>query len=707
MSQGLKYYIYIGESVEGPHDMEYIKSMNLNSATKICPEGSTEWTSLEDFQRIKTSSLPPVNEFLPLSSQEPIPTKIGKYNVVNEIGRGGMGSVYLAIDEVLNRKVAIKELKIDEHKRRDSEAYNTMMRRFKKEAQILAQLNHKNIVSVFDIVEQEQNQYIIMEYLDGSNLEEKLNEKGILPLLEAVSVIADVCLALDYIHKRSIVHRDIKPSNIVILSDGVVKLTDFGVTRDLNSMTMTMDGSLVGTIAYASPEQDSRDLDGRSDIFSLGVVLYEFVTGQKPFTGDTIASVLLKIATKEPVKPTQINPKIHKMLENIILKAMAKNLSQRYATAMDMYNDLMTYKQALEENDFNLLAGQKSNDTLFSPNNNKVDSIPPGKVQSKDIFKHSIPPGKLTMNDINQARVDLQPTQPPMVKPGLNTAVNMKNPFQKAGYTTLSGQKLPEETLKAIEEVSKTGNTGNLVQEKTKEINTTNIINKAPVTEELDKTSATDSLEKSTGSLENAKTEKKTKTNKVNKNNPNLKKFVFPTILSLVTLFLLYISVFNFFDILILNGIIWGGYYDYHKKKLIKPLSYILMFTSIFVIFLSAKMIFPSFENSKISSTVYYVLDISLFLISAIASYSLLNSLDKLSLDQDKKNRLISTALKTILASLSIILIFSSTSFIHNSSIKQQLEKSKLTDLFTSLYRDYKPGKKLNISIGKFGLTIK
>lgn len=686
MSQSLKYYVYVDESVQGPHDIDYIKSMNLTGSTKICPEGSTEWTSLENLNISRRNS----DMLADLSadySSDYMPTKIGKYNIVNEIGRGGMGSVYLALDEILNRKVAVKELKIDEHKKRDSEAYSTMIRRFKKEAQILAQLNHKNIVSVFDIIEQNQNQYIIMEYLDGGNLEEKLNSQGSLQLAEAVSIIADVCLALDYIHKKSIVHRDIKPSNIVILSDGVVKLTDFGVTRDLNSATLTMDGSLVGTIAYASPEQDSRDLDGRSDIFSLGVVLYELVTGQKPFTGDTIASVLLKIATKDPVRPTEINPRIHRMLENIILKAMAKSLSQRYASAMDMHNDLMAYKAALEENNFNLLAGQKQAENIFQ-NSNKIDSIPPGKVQAKDIFKHSIPPGKLTMNDmVAQAKITEPPmnvTQPPTNKPLLNTSTNNKSPYTKLSINTSTNNEKAVNEVKTYDNPTK--NTGNL----TEKITTGNLENKLP-TADIPKSEK--------GTQNKLKQPTKVEENKI-------KPYIFPGIITLLSLIAFFAGILNLFDIGLVIGTVWGMHYDYNKTNVIKPLSYILILTSIFVIFFSAKLIIPSFDNSKISTAVYYILDVLIFLISILGSYFLVKTLDALSLNKDKSKRPVSTIVRAIFTALSIILIISCTSMVTTPFIKNQFEKSKITNALTFMYKDFKPGKKLNVSTGKFGLKI-
>lgn len=237
MSQS-KYYVYLSEAVQGPYALSEIASMNLDDQTQICPEGTSDWLSL------KSVLSDPLSDFVnQKSGSSNSPTQVGKYTIMGELGQGGMGAVYLAVDKALNRKVAIKELKIDEHKKRDPEAYSITIKRFKKEAEILAKLNHKNIVSVYDVIEQNDNQYIIMEYLNGKDLEQVVEAQGgTLSLDLAASVIADTCLALDYIHQRSIIHRDIKPSNIFVLEDGVVKLTDFGVTKDLNSMSMTIDG---------------------------------------------------------------------------------------------------------------------------------------------------------------------------------------------------------------------------------------------------------------------------------------------------------------------------------------------------------------------------------------------------------------------------------------------------------------------------------
>jgi serine/threonine protein kinase len=693
MSPNLKYYVYLNETVQGPHELDYIKSMSLGGDTKVCPEGSTEWTSLDALGNSPVIRQNTIN--LADYGNEFVPSKIDKYSILNEIGRGGMGSVYLAIDEVLNRKVAIKELKIDEQKKKDPEAYSILIRRFKKEAQVLAQLNHKNIVSVFDIIDQNQNQYIIMEYLNGKNLEELLNIKGMFSIEEAITVVGDTCLALDYIHKKSIIHRDVKPSNIIILEDDTVKLTDFGVTRDLNSATMTQDGSLVGTIAYASPEQDSRDLDGRSDIFSLGVVLYELVTGQKPFSGDTIASVLLKIATKDPVKPSEINPKVHKMLEKIILKAMSKSLGQRYSTALDMFNDLQTYKEALVSNNVAVLSGVKSNDSLYSTGV-KVDSIPPGKLHAKDILGLSIPPGKMQAKDLlgqslppgrlNTSDLKLPTPAPASINKQslINTNLNMKNPL----YTK------PELGLERTQEI-KVDNNPLLNQTKKEEL-----VNET-VEKETESTKNTANKLKTPGKQQSHVSEQM-----ANERMEAIKEVAIPAGLIIIVLIGLIIGVFNVLDAIILIGTISVANYDYHTAKVSKWVSYILMLMSMSIVFIWLKGLIPASENSKISAMVYYLLDFSLFLISFIGAFFILKGLDYLSIHKNKAIRPFGGIIKSILAFLSIILIVSSTSLIEDPFVQREFEKSKVANIMGSILPEVKIGKRIHISVGKFGLKI-
>jgi serine/threonine protein kinase len=693
MSPNLKYYVYLNETVQGPHELDYIRAMSLGGDTKVCPEGSTEWTSLDDIGNFSGTTTGtgtgPINlaEFAP--THDFIPSRIDKYSILNEIGRGGMGSVYLAIDEVLNRKVAIKELKIDEQKKKDPEAFSILTRRFKKEAQVLAQLNHKNIVSVFDIIDQNQNQYIIMEYLNGKNLEELLNAERVFPIERAISVVSDTCLALDYIHKKNIIHRDVKPSNIIILEDETVKLTDFGVTRDLNSATMTQDGSLVGTIAYASPEQDSRDLDGRSDIFSLGVVLYELVTGQKPFTGDTIASVLLKIATKDPVKPSEVNPKVHKMLEKIILKAMAKSLGQRYSNALEMFNDLQTYKEALVSNNVAVLSGVKSNESLYNTGV-KVDSIPPGKIQAKDILGLSVPPGKIQARDLLGHSIppgklntgDLKQPAPANIKPSLNTGLGLKNPVGTRNETNTDK---PQETLPATTAYS------------------TPREEAAPESKESPDTEPV----RNTQIRQRPKTQQSHVSERIaQEQREEMQRIAIPSGLIVIVLIGLLAGVFNILDSLILIGSIGIVNYDFHTVKVSKVYSYILMLMNIFIVFIWLKTLIPSFENSKISAGVYYLLDFSIILISFIGAFFILKGLDFITIHKNKTIRPVGGVIKSILTFLSIILIVSSTGLIEDPYIKGEFEKSKVANLMGSILPEIKMGKKIHISAGKFGLKI-
>jgi serine/threonine protein kinase len=460
-----------------------------------------------------------------------------------------------------------------------------------------------------------------MEYLHGKNLEELLNEHKVLPIEQAVSIVADTCLALDYIHKRNIIHRDIKPSNIIILDDGVVKLTDFGVTRDMNSMTMTKDGSLVGTISYASPEQDSRELDGRSDIFSLGIVLYEILTGEKPFAGDTIASVLLKIATKEPAKPSQVNPQIHKMLENIILKALAKSLSQRYSSAIDMHNELKAYKEALASNNTQLLSGLKMSEKSVG-NSGRVDSIPPGKIQAKDILSQSIPPGKILTKEMLMAQhneqIDTQEsvkpkiTLPPLPNPNLKTeppiinkvTTSSLNLSQSITQGKLNISPEPKEENHEIEEKRETVEP--LKTEKTK--NTSK--HKSHVSEQLE-----------------------------NERKHAIKRITVPLIGVVVIVFCFFTGIISRIETITFLSTVLLAYYEFNTAKISKFYSYILNFLYMFIIFFDLKTLTPTFQNSKISPLVYYILDLSLVLIAFIGAFFILKGLDSLTVNKNKYAR--------------------------------------------------------------------
>ena len=262
-------------------------------------------------------------------------TIANRYEIISQTGVGGMATVYTARDNVLNRKVAIKVLK-DEFTT-DEE----FVKRFNSEAQAAASLSHPNIVSIYDVENEDGIYYIVMELVRGKTLKQIITEEGALPWKWSVNIAMQIASALETAHKNNIVHRDIKPHNIIITEDGVAKVTDFGIAKAVSNSTITAFGTTIGSVHYFSPEQAKGGYtDAKSDIYSLGVVMYEMLTGRVPFDSDTSVSVALKHMQEPPVPPMEINDNIPQAVNDIILKAMEKEPMARYQTATAMMRDL-------------------------------------------------------------------------------------------------------------------------------------------------------------------------------------------------------------------------------------------------------------------------------------------------------------------------------------------------------------------------------
>lgn len=258
-----------------------------------------------------------------------------RYLLLEKIGGGGMAVVYKAKCTLLNRFVAIKVLR--------SEFTNDeeFVKRFKVEAQSVASLSHPNVVSIYDVGHQEDIHYIVMEYVDGMTLKEFINKHGAINWQDAVKITIQICSAIEHAHKNNIVHRDIKPHNILLTKEGIAKVTDFGIARAVTSSTITMVGSTIGSVHYFSPEQARGGfIDEKSDLYSLGIALYEMVTGKVPFDGDTPVSVALKHIQEIPVEPHKLVPSLPYGVNEIIMKAIQKEQNVRYQSATSMINDL-------------------------------------------------------------------------------------------------------------------------------------------------------------------------------------------------------------------------------------------------------------------------------------------------------------------------------------------------------------------------------
>lgn len=268
--------------------------------------------------------------------------RLGKYVILGEAGRGGMSQVYKAIDTILKRVVAIKELTII-YRALPQEIIGDVIKRFKKEAEVIAKLKHENITRIYDIIEEGGKHYMVMEYVDGVTLDNFVESTSKIPILEIINMICDICEALEYIHQNKIIHRDIKPSNIMITYDRKIKLMDFGVIRDKSISTLTPTGSIVGTVCYTAPEQSMKHVDYRSDIFSIGTVFYEMVVGFNPFECKTYAETFLKITSLKPEVPSKYNYECTDDLDGIILKAMEKNPDKRFSSARELNDALKAF----------------------------------------------------------------------------------------------------------------------------------------------------------------------------------------------------------------------------------------------------------------------------------------------------------------------------------------------------------------------------
>ena len=258
-----------------------------------------------------------------------------RYKIQEKIGNGGMATVYKALDQILNRYVAVKVL------REEFTTDEEFIKRFNAEAQSAARLIHPNIVSVYDVGQEYNINYIVMELIQGKTLKQIIEEDGHLSWKWAVNIAIQIASALEMAHKNNIIHRDIKPHNIMITEDGVAKVTDFGIAKAVSNSTITAFGTTLGSVHYFSPEHARGGYtDSKSDLYSLGVVMYEMVTGKVPFDADTPVSIALKHMQEEPVPPIKVNKEIPFAVNQIILKAMKKDPNERYQNASEMIKDL-------------------------------------------------------------------------------------------------------------------------------------------------------------------------------------------------------------------------------------------------------------------------------------------------------------------------------------------------------------------------------
>lgn len=267
--------------------------------------------------------------------------KLGRYEILSELGQGAMGVVYKAIDPLIDRIVAIKTIKFDG----STEETASFEERFYREAKSAGRLNHPHIVTIYDVGKSDDTAYIAMEYLEGEQLKDILDVHTPMSIERIAGIAAQIAEGLAYAHKNGIVHRDIKPANVMLLQGDRVKITDFGIAH-MSTNSGTLAGTVLGSPRYMAPEQVvGKAVDGRSDLFALGVLLYEMLTGESPFDGDNINTTMYRIVNEAPVPPKILAPRIPEAFDYIVAKALAKHPDARYQSAADMAHDLRHYQE--------------------------------------------------------------------------------------------------------------------------------------------------------------------------------------------------------------------------------------------------------------------------------------------------------------------------------------------------------------------------
>jgi serine/threonine protein kinase len=271
-----------------------------------------------------------------------MPEKIGRYQILERVGRGGMGVLYRGFDPILDREVAVKVMLAD-----FSDDTEQMRPRFYREAKSVAKLQHRNIVTIFEFAEENNQPHIVMEFLRGSPLSSRMDEQPPLTLDDKLDIVAQLCSGLGYAHQQGIVHRDVKPANVFILLDGSVKLLDFGIAK-LATSTLTRQGDVVGSAPYMSPEQiaGAQDLDGRSDVWSTGVLLYELLTGRKPFDGEGLTTVIAGILREQPPAIDKFVPGLPQALLDTVARALEKDRDKRFQSAEELGRELQLIRKS-------------------------------------------------------------------------------------------------------------------------------------------------------------------------------------------------------------------------------------------------------------------------------------------------------------------------------------------------------------------------